>query len=115
MRQRRLRSDWAGFVMSRFKWVRFLKPQVTDTVSRAKILDIDNMHALNSCLSETVCCYLFTKRKYHTCVLLLWHTVGQGPAVLAAGAGRMDFFLLLLLLLLFCFVFISSILSSFSS
>ena len=26
-------------------------------------------------------------------VLLLWHMVGQGPAVLAAGAGRVDCFL----------------------
>ena len=36
-------------------------------------------------------------------VLLLWHLVGQGPGVLAAGAGRVGFF------------FISSILSSFSN
>ena len=39
-------------------------------------------------------------------VILLWHMVGQGPAVLAAGAGRVGCF--------FCvFFFISSILSSF--
>ena len=39
-------------------------------------------------------------------VLLLWHMVGQGPAVLAAGAGRVGYVL---------FIFeISSILSSFS-
>ena len=38
-------------------------------------------------------------------VLLLWQMVGQGPAVLAAGAGRVG---------CFCF-FISSILSSFSN
>ena len=40
-------------------------------------------------------------------VLLLWHKVGQGPAVLAAGAGRVGCF--------FFFFFISSILSSFSN
>ena len=40
-------------------------------------------------------------------VLLLWHMVGQGPAVLAAGAGRVGCFL--------GFVFLSSILSSFSN
>ena len=28
-------------------------------------------------------------------VLLLWHIVGQGPAVLAAGAGRVGCFLIL--------------------
>ena len=33
-------------------------------------------------------------------VLLLWHMVGQGPAVLAAGAGRLG-----------CFLFFSSRLS----
>ena len=33
-------------------------------------------------------------------VLLLWHMVGQGPAVLAAGAGRVG-----------CFLFFSSRLS----
>ena len=33
-------------------------------------------------------------------VLLLWHMVGQGPAVLAAGAGRLG-----------CFLFVSSHLS----
>ena len=44
-------------------------------------------------------------------VLLFWHMVGQGPAVLAAGAGRVGCFLLFFF---FCFVFISSILSSFS-
>ena len=44
-------------------------------------------------------------------VLLLWHMVGQGPAVLAAGAGRV------ILFYFFCclFVFISSVLSSFSN
>ena len=26
-------------------------------------------------------------------VLLLWHLVGQGPAALAAGAGRVGFFI----------------------
>ena len=41
-------------------------------------------------------------------VLLLWHIVGQGPAVLAGGAGRVGSFFL------FFFFFISSILSSFS-
>ena len=41
-------------------------------------------------------------------VLLLWHIVGQGPAVLAADAGRVGCFC-------FCFVFfISSFISSFS-
>ena len=40
-------------------------------------------------------------------VLLLWHMVGQGPAVLAAGAGRVGCFSY--------FVYISSILSSFSN
>ena len=30
-------------------------------------------------------------------VLLLWHIAGQGPAVLAAGAGRVVFFLFLFL------------------
>ena len=39
-------------------------------------------------------------------VLLLWHMVGQGPAVPAASAGRVGYF---------SFFFISSILSSFSS
>ena len=39
-------------------------------------------------------------------VQLLWHMVGQGPAVLAAGAGWVVFVL---------FFFISSILSSFSN
>ena len=39
-------------------------------------------------------------------VLLLWHMVGQGPAVLAASAGRVDFFFIF---------FISPILSSFSN
>ena len=43
-------------------------------------------------------------------VLLLWHMVGQGPAVLAAGAGRVDWFFLCV-----CFFFNSSILSSFSN
>ena len=38
-------------------------------------------------------------------VPLLWHIAGQGPAVLAAGAGRVGYFI-------FCF-FILSILSSF--
>ena len=41
-------------------------------------------------------------------VLLLWHMVGQGPAVLAAGAGWVGFFF-------FFFFLISSILSSFSN
>ena len=41
--------------------------------------------------------------------LLLWHMVGQGPAVLAAGVGWMGY-------VLFYFIFlISSILSSFSN
>ena len=40
-------------------------------------------------------------------VLLLWHMVGQGPAVLAAGAGRVDCFIFLF--------FISSFLFSFSN
>ena len=39
-------------------------------------------------------------------VLLLWHMVGKGPAVLAAGAGRVGCFFI---------CFISSILSSFSN
>ena len=43
-------------------------------------------------------------------VLILWHMVGQGPAVLGAGAGRVGCFVFVL----FCF-FISSILSSFSN
>ena len=43
-------------------------------------------------------------------ILLLRHMVGQGPAVLAAGAGRVGCFFLLLF-----FKFISSILSSFSN
>ena len=61
-------------------------------------------------------------------VLLLWHMVGQGPAALAAGAGRVGcffffffffvffvvFFFFLLLLLLLLLFFITSILSSFS-
>ena len=38
-------------------------------------------------------------------ILLLWHVVGQGPAVLAAGAGWVGYLI---------YVFISSILSSFS-
>ena len=39
-------------------------------------------------------------------VLLLWLIVGQGPAVLAAGAGRVGcFFCLFFLLLLFFFLF----------
>ena len=28
-------------------------------------------------------------------VLLLWHMVGQGPAVLAAGAGQVGYFFIL--------------------
>ena len=40
-------------------------------------------------------------------VLLLWHMVGQGPALLAAGAGRVG--------CIVCIFFISSILSSFSN
>ena len=43
-------------------------------------------------------------------VLLLWHMVGQGPAVLAAGAERVGCFFFF-----FCLFFISSILSSFSN
>ena len=43
-------------------------------------------------------------------VLLLWHMVGQGPVVLAAGAGRVSYFFFF-----FFFFFISSILSSFSN
>ena len=39
--------------------------------------------------------------------VLLWHMVGQGPAVLAAGAGRVGYVLYIFL--------ISSILSSFSN
>ena len=39
-------------------------------------------------------------------VVLLWHMVGQGPAVLAAGAGRVGCYFI---------VFISFILSSFSN
>ena len=39
--------------------------------------------------------------------LLLWHMVGQGPAVLAAGAGWVGCFIYIF--------FISSILSSFSN
>ena len=52
-------------------------------------------------------------------VLLFWHMVGQAPAVLAAGAGRV-FFFCCFFFLFFCFFFvlfcfsISSILSSFS-
>ena len=42
-------------------------------------------------------------------VLLLWHMIGQGPAVLAAGAGRVGCFFFLF------YFFISSILSSFSN
>ena len=43
-------------------------------------------------------------------ILLLWHMVGQGPAVLVAGAGRVGYFF-------FCvfFFFILSVLSSFSN
>ena len=40
-------------------------------------------------------------------VLLLWHIVGQGPAVLAAGAGRVGYVLFIFL--------VSSILSSLSN
>ena len=53
--------------------------------------------------------------------LLLWNMVRQGPAVLAAGAGRVGclFVCFLFVCFLFCFVllffFISSILSSFSN
>ena len=47
-------------------------------------------------------------------VLLLWNTVGQGPAVLAAGAGRVGCFWLFFFCL-FVFFVISSILSSFSN
>ena len=42
-------------------------------------------------------------------VLLLWHMVGQGPAALATGAGRIGFFFFFF----FFFFLISSILSSF--
>ena len=42
-------------------------------------------------------------------ILLLWHMVEQGPAVLAAGAGRVG------CLCFFFFFSISSILSSFSN
>ena len=42
-------------------------------------------------------------------VLLLWHMVKQGPAVLAAGAGRVG------CVFFFVFFFNSSILSSFSN
>ena len=42
--------------------------------------------------------------------LLLWHMIGQGRAVLAAGAGRVGCFLFY-----FFFLFISSSLSSFSN
>ena len=45
-------------------------------------------------------------------ILLLWHMVGQGPAVLAAGAGRVGCFFFFHLVFFF---FISSILSSFSN
>ena len=54
------------------------------------------------------------------CVLLLWHTVGQGSAVLAAGVGGVGcffffvFFLVFVFFFFFCF-FISSILLSFFS
>ena len=37
-------------------------------------------------------------------VLLLWHMVGQGPAVFAAGAGRVGRFFFFL----FCFFFFKS-------
>ena len=40
-------------------------------------------------------------------ILLLWHMVVQGPAVLAAGAGWVGYYLF--------YFFISSILSSFSN
>ena len=40
-------------------------------------------------------------------ILLLWYMVGQGPAVLAAGAGWVGYFLF--------YFFISSVLSSFSN
>ena len=40
-------------------------------------------------------------------VLLLWHMVGQRPAVLAAGAGRVGCFIII--------IFISSIISSLSN
>ena len=36
-------------------------------------------------------------------VLLLWHMVGQGPAVLAAGAGRVGYFLFHLVYSVFLF------------
>ena len=61
-------------------------------------------------------------------VLLLWNTVGQGPAVFAAGVGRVGCFCSLFVVVVFfvvvffvvvfffCFFFVlSSILSSFSN
>ena len=36
-------------------------------------------------------------------VLLLWHMVGQGPAVLAAGAGRVGYFFIYLFFYFFFF------------
>ena len=44
-------------------------------------------------------------------VLLLWNTVGQGPAVVAAGAGRVGCFFVVVVF----FLAISPILSSFSN
>ena len=44
-------------------------------------------------------------------ILLLWHMVGKGPVMLAAGAGRVAIFIYLF----FFIIFISSILSSFSN
>ena len=53
-------------------------------------------------------------------VLLLWHMVGQGPAMLAAGAGWVGCFLFcfgffIIIIIFFFFFFISPILSSFSN
>ena len=45
-------------------------------------------------------------------VLLPWHMVGQGPDVLAAGAGRVACFFLFVC---FCFVFFISPILSFSN
>ena len=47
-------------------------------------------------------------------VLLLWHMVGHGPAVPAAGAGRGWFFFFVFFVFCCC-CFISSVLSSFSN
>ena len=52
---------------------------------------------LSSCIQNNSC--------IQNSVVLLWHIVGQEPAVLAVGAGRM----------VFLFIFISSIQFSFSN